>query len=43
MKFFQKIGVCITGVGQLKIEKESGLSMREMGAKAVLLAIIKQF
>jgi len=39
MKFFKKPGVYITGVGQLKIEKKSELSIREMGAKAVLLAM----
>ena len=39
MKFFPKSGVYITGVGQLKIEKKSTLSIREMGAKAVLLAM----
>ncbi len=39
MKFFQKSGVYINGVGQLKIEKKSELSIREMGARAVLLAM----
>jgi len=39
MKFIQKTGVYITGVGQLKIEKKSELSIREMGARAVRLAM----
>lgn len=39
MKFFPKTGVYITGVGQLKIEKKSELSIREMGAQAVLMAM----
>lgn len=39
MKFLKKTGVYISGVGQLKIEKKSELSIREMGAKAVLLAM----
>jgi acetyl-CoA C-acetyltransferase len=39
MSFLNKPGVYIGGVGQLKIEKKSDLSIREMGAKAVLLAM----
>lgn len=39
MKLFKKNGVYITGVGQLKIENKSDLSIREMGASAVLLAM----
>jgi acetyl-CoA C-acetyltransferase len=39
MKFSEKKGVYITGSGQLKIEKSSGLSIREMGAEAVKLAM----
>ena len=39
MKSQQKPGVYITGIGQLKLEKQSKLSIREMGAKAVLLAM----
>lgn len=39
MKFIQKTGVYITGVGQLKIERKSELSIREMGARAVRLAM----
>lgn len=39
MKISKKNGVYITGIGQLKIEKESKFSIREMGAKAVLLAM----
>jgi acetyl-CoA C-acetyltransferase len=32
-------GIYITGIGQLKVEKTSGLSIREMGAEAVRLAM----
>jgi acetyl-CoA C-acetyltransferase len=32
-------GVYITGIGQLKVEKESELSIREMGAVAILRAV----
>ena len=39
MKTNYKPGVYITGIGQLKIEKTSELSIREMGAKAVRLAM----
>ncbi|HXD92162.1 MAG TPA: beta-ketoacyl synthase N-terminal-like domain-containing protein [Bacteroidia bacterium] len=39
MKTNNKPGVYITGIGQLKIEKTSELSIREMGAKAVRLAM----
>jgi acetyl-CoA C-acetyltransferase len=39
MKAHQKTDVYITGIGQLKLEKQSPLSIREMGAKAVLLAM----
>lgn len=35
----KKTGVYITGVGQLKIEKKSELSIREMGAKAIRSAM----
>ena len=33
MSHFEKPGVYITGVGQIKVEKASELSLREMGAK----------
>lgn len=39
MKAHQKPGIYITGIGQLKVEKDSQLSIREMGAKAVKLAM----
>ena len=35
MKNFQKPGVYIIGAAQLKVEKQSALSIREMGAKAI--------
>ncbi len=34
-----KPGIYITGIGQLKVEKESPLSIRQMGAKAIKLAM----
>jgi len=40
MSFLKKSGVYITGVGQLKVEKKSELSVREMGAQAIILAMI---
>ena len=39
MKSKNKPGVYITGIGQLKVEKNSNLSIREMGAEAVRLAM----
>lgn len=39
MKAHKKPGIYITGIGQLKVEKDSQLSIREMGAKAVKLAM----
>ncbi len=36
---FEKPGVYITGIGQIKVEKASGLSLREMGAKAIRAAM----
>ncbi|MGP8216713.1 MAG: thiolase C-terminal domain-containing protein [Bacteroidia bacterium] len=39
MKTSNKPGIYITGIGQLKVEKGSSLSIREMGAKAVRLAM----
>ncbi len=39
MSHFQKPGVYITGVGQLKVEKESARSLREMGAQAIRAAM----
>ena len=35
MSYFEKPGVYITGAGQIKVEKASELSLREMGAKAI--------
>lgn len=39
MSHFDKPGVYITGVGQIKVEKASDLSPREMGAKAIRAAM----
>ncbi|HOZ52882.1 MAG TPA: beta-ketoacyl synthase N-terminal-like domain-containing protein [Chitinophagaceae bacterium] len=39
MNHFEKPGVYIIGVGQLKVEKTSPLTLREMGAKAIKLAM----
>lgn len=39
MRHFEKTGVYITGIGQVKVEKSSELSLREMGAKAIQLAM----
>ena len=39
MAYFDKPGVYITGIGQLKVEKASELSLREMGAKAIRAAM----
>jgi acetyl-CoA C-acetyltransferase len=39
MKAHNSPGIYITGIGQLKVEKESPLSIREMGAKAIKLAM----
>ncbi|HTA83135.1 MAG TPA: beta-ketoacyl synthase N-terminal-like domain-containing protein [Bacteroidia bacterium] len=39
MKAQEKPGIYITGIGQLKVEKESPLSIRQMGAKAIKLAM----
>lgn len=39
MKTISKAGVYITGIGQLKVEKSSALSIREMGASAIRLAM----
>jgi len=39
MTSLKKPGAYITGAGQLKVEKKSELSIREMGAQAVLLAM----
>jgi acetyl-CoA C-acetyltransferase len=35
MKAHKKPGIYITGIGQLKVEKDSPLSIREMGAKVI--------
>src|ERR1043165_6762110 len=35
MGIFQRPGVYIQGIGQIKVEKASELSLREMGAKAI--------
>jgi acetyl-CoA C-acetyltransferase len=40
MNHFEKPGVYIIGVGQLKVEKTSPLTLREMGAKAIKLAML---
>jgi len=39
MKTDNKPGIYITGIGQLKVEKDSPLSIREMGAKAIKMAM----
>ena len=39
MSYFEKPGVYITGAGQIKVEKASALSLREMGAGAIRLAM----
>jgi len=39
MSYFERPGVYITGIGQLKVEKQSELSLREMGAKAIKAAM----
>ena len=39
MKFINQPGVYITGIGQLKVEKDSELSIREMGALAIIRAL----
>src|SRR6478735_4546062 len=39
MSHFDKPGVYIIGVGQIKVEKASELSLREMGAKAIRAAM----
>ncbi|HSY76743.1 MAG TPA: beta-ketoacyl synthase N-terminal-like domain-containing protein [Bacteroidia bacterium] len=39
MKTNSKPGIYITGIGQLKVEKDSPLSIREMGAKAIKMAM----
>jgi len=40
MKFSEKPNIYIAGSGQLKIEKNSSLSIRQMGAEAVRLAMV---
>ena len=39
MSYFDRPGVYITGVGQIKVEKESTSSLREMGACAIKMAM----
>lgn len=39
MATFDKPGVYITGIGQIKVEKAAELSLREMGAKAIRSAM----
>lgn len=39
MSYFDKPGVYITGIGQIKVEKVAELSLREMGAKAIRIAM----
>ncbi len=39
MKFINQPGVYIRGIGQLKVEKDSELSIREMGALAIIRAL----
>ena len=39
MSYFDKPGVYITGIGQIKVEKAAELSLREMGAKAIRIAM----
>ena len=40
MRFSEKANIYISGIGQLKVEKNSTLSIREMGAEAVRLAML---
>ncbi|GBL34744.1 uncharacterized protein MTH_793 [Filimonas sp.] len=39
MRYFDRPGVYITGVGQIQVEKQSESSLREMGARAIKAAM----
>jgi acetyl-CoA C-acetyltransferase len=39
MSYFDRPGVFISGIGQIKVEKAADLSLREMGAKAIRSAM----